>query len=616
MPFHRRAIPVEALGRVLADIPHLEELLKSHAKALNVGMGLLREGHQVSGFWPISFSVFCNLVRRTPAGQKACEESDAKAGRACSNCPVRETKHDFDLFRCHMGLVDLPSPIFIRDRFLCHAFMGQIRDKAINEETQRFLRKRYKDLSLSDEGIEFSELLSAYRRLKRRTALEIRQMDRVLRALANAIGIIAEHFQSLQSINDLSLDLSPIAGTETGLRIIYDTIAGLLEVDSGSIWLTRREVNAPAAFGYATVLRPIVLQWFEKAEDESLKESLVIPYGKGLGGLVAKRRKPATRRTVSEISNIPPAYGALRQRRGLESITLSPIMSEGNLMGIIELGSKKKEYFTTGNEQLVETVAAIAGNFIKRTKERGLVLEMHRIRSEIALFNYLEQELPLLFGSLAATVYLPQERAGKTVLAPAFPDVIVRGVGPAAQQPGWTPIYDVENAEGLTGWVGKYMCRVRLKDCANTKEIQQSYDCGRFRMPNGEIPPCPPAWNGKTRARTEVRTRRTTYPVLICPSVNEANQLLAVLRICEREFGPFSQADEDFAGDVCKQLAICLANLRWQREESLRIAREEMGLTIGRYTHVFNRAILEVERHAADALALAQQSPLGSIAVL
>ena len=62
--------------------------------------------------------------------------------------------------------------------------------------------------------------------------------------------------------------------------------------------------------------------------------------------------------------------------------------------------------------------------------------------------------------------------------------------------------------------------------------------------------------------------------------------------------------------DVCKQLAVCLGNLAWGRRESLRIASEEMGLTVGRYTHVFNRAIFDVQRRARKALTLAKKQGL------
>lgn len=605
-----RRFSKKAVEDLLLSVPRLTDLLNSQAKALGVGMGIHHGGQPIASLWPIKFWAFCNMVRRSTKGQTACWESNRRVCRLCRTRRRRVKAGDFRLFRCHMGLVDLPAAIYIRRRLLGHLFLGQIRMTPMAKRQRDFLRRRFDRLALAEEGVKFSEFLRAYEDLRPRSLAEVRRIEEVLHMLAQAIGTMAEHVHDLRSVNELSAELSPIVDMETGLETLYRALTEMLDFDSGSVWLASPEAPSHTGSGYSMTLSPTVLHWFGEPEDHKLRSELRLSREQGLGGMIAKLREPLILSSEKEMKRIPPVYSRHRPRRRLRSFAGVPVVSHGSLLGVLEVGAKRRHHFTTAERALLEAVGGVGATFIRRTRERGLLAGMNRQRSEAGLFSYLETELPLLFGSLAASVYVPKVEGGKHVLAPVFPDRIVPGMGPGGMASAWTPDYDLDAGEGLTGWAGKYRVNLRLDDCTNEREILDAYNSGRFKTPTGRIPPKPPAWAGKTRAKTELGAPNPKCPILICPSLGRRRRLLAVVRICEREGGPFTDGQMEFAKHLSEQLAICLESLSEQKKETERFARESLGRVISAYAHDFNRSIFLTKTWAEAAHDLAVQRGL------
>lgn len=598
-----------AIGKALEDIPELREILESYARLLKVGMGVLRDGREVEALWPFNFSNFCQLVRSSAEGRTACTTSDRERCKECRVKPHRRTEEDFLRCRCHMGLIDLSTPIVMRGYVFAHLFAGQVRtinelrNGQLTKARTTALRRRHAELHLDRAGVSFDKFLHAYEDLPMFPLEELRRVDAELRKLADLIGVIAESVHTLLSLSELTSDLIPIRDMEMGLRVIYRTVARLLNADSGSVWLAHRENCPSPAFGYATELQPLIIDWFSDEENQRLAADSRLAIGEGLAGWIAQRRQVKRCCSAKEVSNISAKDTDARKRRRLRSMIGTPIMSQGSLLGVFELGSKRECWFNQVDEQLVEAVGRIAANFVRRVRERNLVLEMHGLQDEDQVFRFLETQLPPLFGSLAASVFKPERRDGATVLVPTVADTVVKGLGPGSTENADNSCYRL--GEGLTGWVGKYLLCLRIERCDREKDILAAFQ--RALQSNGgwlNGPVEPPIWQGKTRAATEAGARRgRNGPIMICPVVDSHKRLRAVVRVCEHESKQFSEADENFLKDICEQAAICLGDLSQRRDS----AQRDMAAAITQYTHDFGRDVRAAREYVLQALRSANQ---------
>ena len=82
------------------------------------------------------FTSFCSLVNSTHVGRLACERDDQKAASTCLNgsgCLAR---------RCHLGLIDITTPIVINDRAVGLLCTGQLLYHRPTQQSFQRIRKR------------------------------------------------------------------------------------------------------------------------------------------------------------------------------------------------------------------------------------------------------------------------------------------------------------------------------------------------------------------------------------------------------------------------------------------------------------------------------------------
>lgn len=97
--------------------------------------------------YPTDREQFCTLLRRTPEGNLACQQSDMQGCRRCAN-----TKEAV-IYRCHAGLTEAVVPISDKHGVLAYVMFGQILTKETCEKTKAALTQRFPELTDAAEHL-------------------------------------------------------------------------------------------------------------------------------------------------------------------------------------------------------------------------------------------------------------------------------------------------------------------------------------------------------------------------------------------------------------------------------------------------------------------------------
>ena len=107
--------------------------------------------------YPTDREPLCTQLRRTPAGNAACEKSDMQGCRTCA-----KTKEAV-IYRCHAGLTEAVIPIRDKGEVLAYVMFGQILTKETAEMTKADLKAHFPELAEAAERlpVKSSEELNA-----------------------------------------------------------------------------------------------------------------------------------------------------------------------------------------------------------------------------------------------------------------------------------------------------------------------------------------------------------------------------------------------------------------------------------------------------------------------
>lgn len=181
--------------------------------------------------------------------------------------------------------------------------------------------------------------------------------------------------------------------SELGLEGLLDAVLGrirqILAVDTVAVLLTvdgADELMARAAKGL----------------EAEVEQRVRIPIGKGFAGRIASSRRPIFVPDVNEADIINPI---LRQI-GIRSLLGVPLIVEGNLIGVLHVGSLTPREFSAEDAELLALAAARVAPAIERAR---LFDELGRQRSvaEALQRGLLPDRLPLLPDVEVAARYVP-----------------------------------------------------------------------------------------------------------------------------------------------------------------------------------------------------------------
>ncbi|HKP91564.1 MAG TPA: GAF domain-containing SpoIIE family protein phosphatase [Thermoleophilaceae bacterium] len=191
----------------------------------------------------------------------------------------------------------------------------------------------------------------------------------------------SESLRRLQQVTDVALSHLDL---EELLEELLGRVRQVLGVDTAAVMLLEDGALAiRAALGI----------------DESAWRGLSIPVGEGFGGRVAERRRLLVVRGEDETRRVSPQLSDL----GLCAMMGAPLLVEGDVIGVIHVGSYTDREFDEEEKRLLSLVADRAALAITHARlyerEHGIAETLQR--------SLLPRSLPRVPGAVVAARYLP-----------------------------------------------------------------------------------------------------------------------------------------------------------------------------------------------------------------
>ena len=230
--------------------------------------------------------------------------------------------------------------------------------------------------------------------------------------------LAADRLRDLQSITDAALAYLPL---ETLLDELLTRVIEILGVDTAAILLLEDD---------DTTLVPRAAKGLE----EEVERGVRIPLGRGFAGRIAATRRPVRIMNVAEADIVNPVL----REKGLHSLLGVPLLVEGNVVGVLHVGTLRERAFDDDDEQLLQRAgdrAALAIFSRLTERERGLADALQRSLMprlpDLPAVSFAGRYLPAAAARLGGDWYdaflLPDGRLGM-----AIGDVVGRGFHAAA----------------------------------------------------------------------------------------------------------------------------------------------------------------------------------------
>ncbi len=159
-----------------SNVPELERLAKNFYEITNTLITIYDENQNWLCAWPNEMSRFCDMVRTAPELAGACRSCDVLALETCRK--TRKTQ----IYRCHMGLIEVATPIVCRERIIGYLLFGQILPENPPPDLEQNIRSRAAAFSLDAEA-----LLQRLPELRTRSNAYIHAISELLEMCANHI---------------------------------------------------------------------------------------------------------------------------------------------------------------------------------------------------------------------------------------------------------------------------------------------------------------------------------------------------------------------------------------------------------------------------------------------
>jgi sigma-B regulation protein RsbU (phosphoserine phosphatase) len=198
-----------------------------------------------------------------------------------------------------------------------------------------------------------------------------------------ARGVAAvEQLGGIQSITDAALSrLEP----QALLTELVDRVKEVLGADTAAVLLLERGSDllvATAASGL----------------EEEIRQGVRIPVGRGFAGRVAAERRPVIIDDVSEHNVINPVLLA----RGIRSLIGAPLVADGEVLGVLHVGTLTSRKFTSHDTDLLQLAADRAALAV-----RSLSAQADRAAAAALQASLAPAALPEIAGLELAGRYVP-----------------------------------------------------------------------------------------------------------------------------------------------------------------------------------------------------------------
>jgi GAF domain-containing protein/anti-sigma regulatory factor (Ser/Thr protein kinase) len=189
----------------------------------------------------------------------------------------------------------------------------------------------------------------------------------------------AEELGKIQSITDAALGRLTL--DDDLLGALLDRLRDVLEVDTAAILLL-------AAEGDELVARAA------RGIEEEVEQGVRIPVDSGFAGRIAAEARPVYLPDVEHAD----VYNPLLRQRGIRSLLGVPLITEGEVLGVLHVGSLTQRSFAEGEVALLERAADRIALTIDRRRKHNI--------AELLQRQFLPGRLPQLPGTITAARYL------------------------------------------------------------------------------------------------------------------------------------------------------------------------------------------------------------------
>jgi serine phosphatase RsbU (regulator of sigma subunit)/anti-sigma regulatory factor (Ser/Thr protein kinase) len=191
----------------------------------------------------------------------------------------------------------------------------------------------------------------------------------------------ADRLTKIESVTDAGL---ANLGVEDLLVELLDRVRDVLGADTAAVLLLDR----PNEHLVATAARGI---------EEEVYQGARVPLGRGFAGRVAASRRPVTIEDIDDADVVNP----LLRERGIRSLLGVPLLAEGQLLGVLHVGTLRKRRFDSADVELLQMVAdrvALA--------TRASLSDTERRASGLLQRSLLPERLPYVPGLETAARYI------------------------------------------------------------------------------------------------------------------------------------------------------------------------------------------------------------------
>lgn len=178
--------------------------------------------------------------------------------------------------------------------------------------------------------------------------------------------------------------------TEDLLTELLDRVRALLEADTAAVLL----LDAAGDNLVATAARGI---------EEEVRQGVRIPVGKGFAGRIAAERRPVV---IDEVDHSNVLNPILREK-DIRSLLGVPLVAEGDVLGVLHVGTLRPRLFTSDDAELLQTAADRIA-LVTRTHLSGL----DRAAAAVLQRSLMPGALPRVTGIDFAARYVPGEAGG------------------------------------------------------------------------------------------------------------------------------------------------------------------------------------------------------------
>lgn len=127
------------------DLLKIDSLMKDFYTVSNIRITLFDNEFREVTSYPKEIAPFCQLIRTDPNGAERCRNCDEAA------CRVASRQKGLHTYRCHAGLTENITPLYIGDITVGYLFFGHMFPYSSHEEGWQVIREKCKELRVDPE---------------------------------------------------------------------------------------------------------------------------------------------------------------------------------------------------------------------------------------------------------------------------------------------------------------------------------------------------------------------------------------------------------------------------------------------------------------------------------